>query len=239
MITNKEFEIFNKQLQKTILVKKTEKYLNEIWRTHENEFKYLFGLRLFEYAQGKHYDYTTTMLPVDSKSRSEIIGIYRKRRGASSSSLLKQFQRLSIGYNSISYEFTPKRCNLSSEEANLNYQSKNTTNDHIIGATLCSQYVIEVFLKGKESNKQTWVKLDWLEDRIDYMCNEWLKHNLWLWAQCRITKDEHNPKNGLLRNMVKESIFEEIVYRSDLEHYDVANIVMALDYKNIKANIKS
>jgi hypothetical protein len=131
MITNKEFEDFNKQLKHTPLVQKTEKYLSLIWSEYENEFKYLFGLRLFQYAQGKYYDYTT-MLPVDSKSRSTIVEIYRKRRGASSSSLSKQFQRLSIGYNSLSYEFTPKRCNLSSVEANLNYKNKKTTNDLLI-----------------------------------------------------------------------------------------------------------
>ncbi len=74
--------------------------LNEIWNKknkdgikYGDEFKYLFGLRLFQYAQGKHYDYKTKMLPKDHESRKKIIYSYRKKNYSSSAA--KQCQRLS------------------------------------------------------------------------------------------------------------------------------------------------
>jgi hypothetical protein len=232
-----EIENLNIQLQEMFLVKTTKNLLSEIWNKKNNksgvkfgdEFRYLFGLRLFEYAQGKRYDYTTKILPEDKELRTKIIKSYRKTRV--SSSLAKQSQRLTLGYNSLTLHLSPKICNLSSEAANKNF--KDTTSDHIIGVTLCAQYIINIFQEGKESKFIDWQDENWLDNRIDYMCNIWLKDNLWLWTQCRITKDEHNPKNGLLRNMVKETIFEEIIYRADLRHYKKAKIVVALDYKNI------
>lgn len=227
-MTNTEFVAFNEQLKETDLVKKTKSKLNEIWDKHQNEFKYLFGLRLFEYAQGKHYDYTTNILPKDLEERTKIINSFRKTN--ISSSLAKRSQRLTIGYNSLTLNLSPSLCNLSSKAANEKY--KDTTSDHIIGVTLCAQYVKYVFQEGKDSKDINWIKLDWLDSQIDFMCNEWLKDNLWLWAQCRITKDEHKPENGLLRKQIKDTISDEVLYRADLEHYKKANIKV-LTYRNI------
>ena len=121
-----EILILQRDIKKSKLFKKTKKYYNDIWeikRKHKNkealeykykdEFKYHFGLRLYQYAYGKHYDFTTTILPKNSELRTIIINSYRKTNN--SSSFAKQFQRLSLGYNSIPYNFTAKRCNLSSK----------------------------------------------------------------------------------------------------------------------------
>lgn len=224
MMTNLEFENLNKQLRQTRLVKETQENLSKIWDKHKDGFKYLFGLRLFEYAQGKHYDYTTEILPKNLEERTKIINTYRKTNRTSSGA--KQVQRLTIGYNSLTVNLSPNVSGLKSKAAkNENY--KNSTDDHIIGVTLCALYVIEVFLVGKESNKETWENLDWLNDRIDYMCNVWLEENLWLWAQCRITKKEHNSKEGGVRRVFPEftnHIEEEVMYKAKLSHYDTAGV---------------
>lgn len=234
-MANLEFENLNNKLRKTKLVNNTKIILNKIWEKkskngnkYGDEFKYLFGLRLFEYAQGKHYDYTTKILPKDEESRRKIIESYRKTN--ISSSLAKRSQRLTIGYNSLTLNLSPKLCDLSSKDANVNF--KDTTSDHIIGVTLCAQYVKYIFQEGKESKVINWKDPNWIEGRIDYMCNNWLKDNLWLWTQCRITKDEHKS-DRLSRKMGKNNtILDEIIHRANLEHYEIANIVLC-NYNNI------
>lgn len=244
-MTDKEFEGFNKQLKETPLVKLTQEKLNSIWNSknkkngikYGDEFKYSIGLRLSQYAQGKRYDYLNTKkLFKDDVSRAKIIEAYRKRKGSSSSSLSKQFLRLSIGYRGLTLDLSPFKCGLSSEKANKNYKNK-TVGDHVIGATLCSQYVIDVFLGGMKSNEETWTNLeDWLDIRIDFMCNKWLKDNLWLWAQCRITEKEHIPEIGEgVRRAFDEfegDVKKEVLFKAKLSHYEEADIKYTT-YNNI------
>ncbi len=247
-MTSENIEVVTNQLKETPLVKKTKIVLDEIWDTRNkkngnkygDEFKYLFGLRLFQYAQGKRYDYITPVLPNDQNERTNILNAYRKRNISSKprqfqSSLAKQFDRLSLGYNALTYDFTPMRCNLSSEEANKN--PNNTAKDHIIGATLCAQYVKYIFQEGKEGKDMIWANKDshganfddWLAGRIDYMCNVWLKDHLWLWAQCRLTKKEHNQSSGVQR-ICGDDPLREILYKANLEHYKKAEVVLS-NYK--------
>jgi hypothetical protein len=228
---NKELETFTNELKKTPLVQKTEIVLNKIWNSknkksgikYKDEFKYLFGLRLFQYAQGKRYD----LLHTDEKIRGEIIYAYRGTNQTSSKA--KQFQRLSLGYNALTLHLSPSICNLSSIAANKKY--KDTTKDHIIGVTSSAQYIKHIFQEGKASDEIIWTDEKYLINRIDYMTNIWLKDNLWLWAQCRITKDEHKPEN-LLR-VSNKNIRDEILYKAQLKHYENADIKLATDYKNI------
>lgn len=224
---SKEIDYITKQLKETPLVKKTKNKLTAIWNEHQNEFKYLFGLRLFQYAQGKHYDLTTDILPSDKILRTKTLKAYRGTNRSSSAA--KQFQRLSIGYNGLNYEFTPYRCRLSSKAANDN--PKDTVKDHIIGATLAAEYVKYIFQNGQESKNIDWIQMVWLNDRISYMCNTWLKDNLWLWAQCRITKKEHNPKTGVKRNFPEKGLLKEIYYKANLLHYKDATINVC-EYKS-------
>lgn len=52
------------------------------------------------------------------------------------------------------------------------------------------------------------------------MCDYWLEDNLWLWAQCRITKNEHKSEN-----LPRGTEFS-IKQKANLEHYSLAKIVI-------------
>jgi len=221
------------KIKESELFEKTETILKEIWEKQKKEFKYLFELRLYQYTYGKHFDYTNErLLREDKKARTQIINSYRKKKTTKNgSSLAKRFQRLSLGYNAIPYNLTPKRVNLSSKAANDEKDKKKTVNDHIIGATLIAEYIIYIFQKGKESKNLDWVELDWLDERLNYMCDIWLKDNLWLWTTCRITKDEHNPKKGGVPKIISDDILKEIIHRVNFNHYSEAPIgITVCDY---------
>jgi hypothetical protein len=226
-----EIKNLNMKLEEDNLVDRTKSALSKIWDDNEANFKYIIGLRLYQYAYGKHYDYTTKILPDDDVKRNIIISSYRKTNV--SSSMAKQFQRLAFGYDGLTMQLTPKRLNISSKAANLEVMKKNTVSDHIIGATLCSEYIKLIFREGKKDKDIDWKKMDWLEERIKFMCNDWLQDNLWLWAQCRITKKEHNPKDGgVKRKWTKDTVLEEIEYRVNFMHYkDITQTIVICDYK--------
>ena len=202
----------------------THDSLDRVWKHNSEIIKYTFGLRLYQYAQGKVFDYScfnnSDILPKEERNRSKIIKQLRSKRV--SSSVAMQFQRLLIGYNGIYVNLTPSKCNLSSVKANEN-KSK-CTQDHVIGVTSVAKYVIEVFRKDflKIKDHDDWSIYDnsKIQKSIGEMCNNWLKDNLWLWSQCRITKDEH--KADILPRGTEISIQE----KANLKHYDGANIVI-------------
>ena len=211
------------------LVQLTNKNLTKIWNNQftginvtQEQFKYHFGLRLFQYAAGKHFD---LFLPRDK--RKEITSIYRQLKGRNSSKE-KQFQRLLLGYNGIPVFFSAFRSGISSKSANLN--KKNTTQDHVIGVTLAGQTIAKELDK-RVNNKYD--NLDNVQKTIDEMCNEWLPNNLWLWATCRITREEHKS-NRLYRGdeVPKEYInsHSPIEYKKKLIHYKEAKIIIE-EYK--------
>lgn len=227
-----DIEKLNSELNNSKLVNLRKEVFQKIWNEHQHDFKYMIGLRLYQYAYGKHYDYTTSILPKNQEDvRKHIIWSYRKStERTNASSRAKRFQRLAFGYYGLTYELTPKRCNLSSLKANQ-ANSKDTVADHIIGATLCSEYIKLVFKQGKKGEEIDWVNIDWLNERVEFMCNEWLQDNLWLWAQCRITKTEHNPKYGVRRSIKAANIENEIKDRVNLRHYfEIEEPIKVRDY---------
>ena len=82
--------------------------------------------------------------------------------------------------------------------------SKKTTNDHIIGATTVGQYV-HIILKDNQHN-------------IDWMVEEWLYENLYLWATIKVTKEEHKPEN-IKRSINIKNIKKTVEEKSNLDHY--------------------
>ena len=204
------------------LKKLTENKINKIWLNNSQIIKYNFGLRLYQYAQGKVFDYScfkySNILPKDHSQRSMIIKQLRSNRR--SSTVAVQFQSLLLGYNAIYVNLTPYKCNLSSEQANKN-KSK-CTQDHVIGVTSVAQYVIKIFredfLKIEEHKNWNIYDNSKIQNKIGEMCDKWLKDNLWLWSQCRITKDEH--KIGNLARGGEFSVQE----KANLKHYEEAGI---------------
>lgn len=186
-----------------------------IWEKEKNYWRYNFGLRLTQYAYGKHFDYTTTLLPNSYNERSHIIENYRKRskRGSSRD---KQFNRLLIGYYGSHINLTPKKCGLYSEKS-FGKPIKETTNDHVIGVTTCSEFVLQEFKK----EIKDWKDIVHVNKVVEYMSNEWLPKHLWLWAQCKITREEHNPSN--LSRGDSQYTLEQ---KKNLEHYKAAGIVI-------------
>ena len=61
---------------------------------------------------------------------------------------------------------------------------------------------------------------------IDNMANNWLKDNLWLWAQCRLTREEHKGSN------LKRGTSQSVDYKLQLKHYEDAGIEI-VDYQYI------
>jgi hypothetical protein len=197
----------------------TKKNLSQIWqgdfprlrKISEKQFRYHFGLKLYQYAAGRHYD-----LLIDEEERNEITSVYRQVKGEESSKE-KQFQRLLLGYNGIPVYLSAYRCGLSSKEANsIEDQQKNTTHDHIIGVTLAGRYISENLDKRVKDNYKD-MKL--VETKINEMTKNWLKDHLWLWATCRITKKEHRY---LSSKDIKQ--YSTMKQKKNLIHYNKAEI---------------
>jgi len=222
----------------SLLKKLTHDSLSNIWKTKSDEMKYQFGLHLYQYAAGKYFDYNNN-LNFKNSSKQEVIYSYRKTNYTSS--FARQFQRLLLGYHGVR-GLSPKICNLSSEEANRKLKVNRSTSDHIIGVTLCSRYVIEVFkqkvievlilkkeISKNSPNEDPFIhlkNLDIAEKVIEDMCENWLSEHLWLWAQCRVTVTEHKAENiaRTLENF--DTLEKEILHRSNFRHYS-SNVKIA------------
>ena len=182
---------------------------------HQYNLKHALGLRLTQYAYGKQFDYSTKLLPSDDELRTKIIKSYRGTT-KKKSSRQRQFSRLLLGYYGIHVNLTPKRCDLSSKEANKIRRTSSTTNDHIIGMTDTAIYIKNEFIK--DVKIEDWLNLGWIEGKIEYMCNDWLPDHLWLWAQCRLTRDEHRSGN------LPRATGYEVGEKRMLKHYEDAGI---------------
>ena len=80
-----------------------------------------------------------------------------------------------------------------------------TTHDHLLGAVKIGEKVHSEFEKN--------------DFDIDYMVNEWLYENLWLWMTIKVTKEEHR-KDNILRN--EHTIEDKLL----LKHYKkVSNLL--------------
>tara|TARA_B100001250_G_scaffold123426_1_gene104794 strand:+ start:761 stop:1408 length:648 start_codon:yes stop_codon:yes gene_type:complete len=201
----------------------TKESLKTVWQKNHDIIRYNFGLRLFQYSQGKVFDYSihknTNILPDDDVERTKIIKKFRSVRETSTVAL--QFQRLLIGSNGIFIHLSPSKCNLKSKSAIKD--KSNTVDDHIMGVTSIAKHVISIYRKDylKIQEHKDWSKIakGTIERSISRMCENWLPKNLWLWSQCRITKEEHN-KDRLPRGTKSYSVDE----KRRLEHYKAANI---------------
>ena len=215
------------------------------WIKNKNYIKYNFALRLFQYSAGKMLDYTahlnTSILPSDPIERKKITDKYRSKR--ISSTRAKQFQRLLIGNYGVFETLTAKKCNLSSKKANelkLSGKSKNSdfVSDHIIGVTSIGEYVIKNFkakyLKIKQD--KDWVELDYpyILLSINKMCDDWLSNHLWLWAMCRLTKEEHDSGEDGIR--VERGTNIKVDDKRKLKHYSDAGIIIE-EYKSNRDKI--
>tara|TARA_B100000212_G_C27256272_1_gene482422 strand:+ start:171 stop:845 length:675 start_codon:yes stop_codon:yes gene_type:complete len=203
--------------------------LEKVWNKEKDYIKYVFGLRLFQYASGKIFDYSTfnytNILSKDIDARTKMIKRYRSTDGDKGRSpLSRQFQRLLLGYNGIPINLTPFKCQLSSELANENKSLKKVklVNDHIMGVTTVADYIIKTFkndfLNLKDESQWTNLENKFIYECIAKMCDEWLKENLWLWSQCRITFNEHKV-DKLSRGM--DFSFDD---KRALKHYTEADI---------------
>lgn len=216
------------------LKKLTSNSFEKIWKEDSHNIKYQFGLHLFEYAAGKFYDYNSKELPSQLDERQKVIDSYRKTNN--SSSVAKQFHRLSIGYYGVR-NLSPKRCNLISKKAKES--SGKTTNDHVIGVTTCSQFVLKIFkeklnynlnLPQNEDPFKLIKNLNDVHSSISGLCNDWLFENMWLWAQCKITIEEHHIHNleRVYIGKIVKTLEEEIEYKFNLEHYNNAKEVILI-----------
>jgi len=199
----------------------TQKNLQKIWEGNfprcnftTEQIKYNFELKLFQYASGRVYD---------GGFSKEVISIYRQEEGEDSSRS-KQFQRLLLGNYGLPFSLTPFKSGLSSKRANRK-QSK-STGDHIIGVTLAGQYIkgeLDRLVNNKYQNLNSKI----LRQAIKELSHDFLPNHLWLWAQCRLTRNEHKPSN-LYRgdNAPKESRLDPLAYKANLMHYDEAGIVV-------------
>ena len=199
--------------------------LKEVWYKEKDYIKYVFGLRLFQYASGKIFDYSTfnytNILSKDNDARTKMIKRYRS---SGKSPLSRQFQSSLLGYNGIPISLTPYKCQLSSKLANENKSFKKVklVNDHIMGVTTVADHIIKTFKKDflglKEKGQWSNLENKFIYECISKMCDEWLKENLWLWSQCRITFNEHKV-DKLPRGM--DFSFED---KRALKHYKKADI---------------
>ena len=194
------------------------------WSKNQDYIIYSFALRLYQYSAGKVFDCsihkTSDILPADLEKRLEITSKIREIRR--SATRAQQFQRLLIGYYGLFENLTPYKCNLSSQIANM--QKANTVNDHIIGVTSIGKFTTEQFKKKylKINDNSGWYGLSDLDitESIEKMCREWLPDHLWLWAQCRITKEEHKSNN--LARGTDMTVAEKM----KLTHYNKAKIII-------------
>ena len=196
----------------------TKSNLQKIWNgsiknVSQEQIKYHFGLKLYQYSAGKNFD---TFIP-ESK-RKNITSVYRSQ-DSKVSSKEKQFQRLLLGYQGIPVDLTPFKCGISSKEANKN--KINCVKDHVIGVTLAGQ-IIARELDNRLGNDYS--SLDKVRYQINLMCDDWLQNNLWLWATCRITRDEHSPKRLLRGSKINSGKLSMLEYKKSLLHYKEANI---------------
>jgi hypothetical protein len=109
---------------------------------------------------------------------------------------LSQFTyRLALGYYGIGRQ-GGLTSGLVTEDAMVNGVKK--TADHLLGTTQIGKYIHE------ECEKYNW--------DFDYMVNEWLYENLWLWMTIKVTTQEHKSDN-IIRN--EHTIEDKLL----LKHY--------------------
>jgi|SRR5210317_1382010 len=90
-------------------------------------------------------------------------------------------------------------CGIKTRNASNSPKSE-TTGDSIIGTKLIGEIVTEEFKRGN-------ITIDNSE--------EWIYKNLWIWAQCTVTKEEHKAENIKRQNHYKLTLEDKV----NFEHY--------------------
>jgi len=108
---------------------------------------------------------------------------------------IKSFEQVGIGYNGLGTQFISGI----QSEASVGKASKETVNDHLIGAAKIGEFVHNEL---KKSNYN-----------INWMVDHWLYEHLFLWGTVKITREEHRKEN-VLRNSN-----HTIEQKLNLEHY--------------------
>ncbi len=84
--------------------------------------------------------------------------------------------RLGLGYWGIGVQY-----GLSSGIKTQDSVTKPNTKDHVFGTVEIGKFIHSEFEKNSFD--------------IDYMVNEWLYENLWLWMTIKVSKEEHKKEN--------------------------------------------
>ena len=122
--------------------------------------------------------------------------------GANEKELNQLVYRLVLGYFGVGRQ-AGLTSGLVSEDANAKGIKK--TADHLLGTTQIGKFIHEEFEKNNCD--------------INYMVNEWLYENLWLWQTIKVTTEEHR-KDNIIRN--EHSIEDKLL----LKHYKkVSNLL--------------
>ena len=136
------------------------------------------------------------------------------------------FKPLTFPYRSEKYNETREEGLKWLKKANI--QKSNTVNDHIIGVTSIGEHTIENFKKSylKIKEDKNWLELDYpyILESINKMCDDWLPNHLWLWAMCRLTKEEHDSGEDGIR--VERGTSMKIDDKRKLKHYNDAGIII-------------
>jgi len=122
--------------------------------------------------------------------------------GANEKELNQLVYRLVLGYFGVGRQ-GGLTSGLVSEDASVKGVKK--TADHLLGTTQIGNFIHQEFEKNNFD--------------IDYMVNEWLYDNLWLWQTIKVTTEEHK-KDNIIRN--EHSIEDKLL----LKHYKkVSNLL--------------
>ena len=100
--------------------------------------------------------------------------------GSAEKELNSFMYRLGLGYYGIGKQ-SGIPSGIMTEDSKIN----NNTDDHVFGVVEIGKYIHQEFEK--------------YGFNLDYMVNEWLYENLWLWMTIKVSKIEHKKEN-IIRN---------------------------------------
>ena len=117
---------------------------------------------------------------------------------------LTGWRRLTMGYRGIGFcGGIPPR--LKTKEVMPNVS---TSNDHVIGTTLCGEIVEDLLEKNDYDFK--------------YLIDNWLYDNLYLWGTIKVTKAQHH-KDNILRNA---NTLEEKIMLKHYKNIDLEDLII-------------
>ncbi len=113
--------------------------------------------------------------------------------GCSEKELNSFTYRLLLGYYGVG-----KQSGIPSGIKTLDSCSNDNTGDHVFGVVEIGKYIHQEFENCGYD--------------LDYMVNEWLYENLWLWMTIKVSKEEHKKEN-IERNL------HNLEEKKELKHY--------------------